>query len=257
MPNRLRDYHRPEDIATAVELLARTDVRAAPLVIGPRPPSDPFKGVEAVVDLSHLNLDYIKEENGVVRIGAMTPLQDLVDSPLIKSLADGILAEAALLSAHLGLRNLATLQGALRPDSPPEVQMALLALESMPVMNGDVLVEVRLGRQPGARGALERLARAPRDVAIVAACAVVEVEGGVCRRARVAVASPEPRRLESVEKLLAGQTLTPDRLQLAAEAAMAEAKVESDYRASAEYRRKMAGVLTRRALAKAWERVHP
>ncbi|MEK7786012.1 MAG: FAD binding domain-containing protein [Chloroflexota bacterium] len=254
MPNRLRDYHRPEDIATAVELLARTDVRAAPLVIGPRPPSDPFKGVEAVVDLSHLNLDYIKEENGVVRIGAMTPLQDLVDSPLIKSLADGILAEAALLSAHLGLRNLATLQGALRPDSPPEVQMALLALGSTPVTNGDVLVEVRLARQSGARGALERLARTPRDVAIVAACAVVEVADGVCRKTRVAVACPEPRRLESVEKLLAGQAPTPDRLQLAAEAAMAEVNPPSDYRASAEYRREMAGVLTRRAVAEAWKK---
>jgi CO/xanthine dehydrogenase FAD-binding subunit len=254
MPNRLRDYHRPEDIAAAVELLARTDVRSAPLVIGPRPPAEPFKGVEAVVDLSHLNLAYIKEERGAIRVGAMTPLQELVDSPLIQSLADGILAEAALISAHLGLRNLATLQGALRPDSPPEVQMALLALESTPITNDDVLVEMRLARQSGAHGALERLARTPRDVAIVAACAVVEVDGGVCRRARVAVACPEPRRLEPVEKLLTGQALTPERLQSAGEAAMAEVNPASDFRASADYRREMAGLLVRRALAEAWKR---
>ena len=254
MPKRLREYDRPEDLTTAQQLLARTDVHAAPLVTGPRPPTEPFKGVEAVVDLSHLSLAYIKEEGETIRVGAMTPLQELVDSPLIRSLAGGILAEAAQLSAHLGLRNLASLQGALTPDSPPEVQMALLALDGVPIMNGKVLVEVRLSKQPGVHGALERLARAPRDVAIVAACAVVEVADGVCRKARVVVASPKPQRLESVEKLLTGQALTPDRLQAVAEAAMAEAKAESDFRASAEYRREMAGVLVRRAVAAAWRR---
>lgn len=256
MPKRLREYDRPEDLTTAQQLLARTDAHAAPLVISPRPPVEPFKGVEAVVDLSHLNLAYITEERGAILVGAMTPLQDLVDSPLIQSLADGVLAEAALISAHLGLRNLATLQGALTPDSPPEVQMALLALDGMSVMNGNLLVEMKLAAQPGAHGRLERVARAPRDAAIVAACVVVEVAEGVCRKARVAVASPKPQRLKSVEKLLTNQALTPDRLQLAAETAMSEAKVESDFRASAEYRREMVGVLVQRAVANAWNRTH-
>jgi CO/xanthine dehydrogenase FAD-binding subunit len=254
MPNRLREYDRPEDLTTAQQLLARADVHAAPLVTGPRPPADPFKGVEAVVDLSHLNLAYIKEEGGAILVGAMTPLQDLVDSPLIRSLAGGVLSEAAHLTAHLGLRNLATLQGALTPDSPPEVHMALLALDGTPVMSGNMLAEVKLNRQPGAHGALERLARTPRDVAIVAACAVIDVADGVCGKARVAVASPKPQRLEAVEKMLANQALTPDRLQAAGEAAMAEAKAESDFRASAEYRREMAGVLVRRAVAEAWKK---
>lgn len=250
MPKRLREYDRPEDLTTAQQLLARRDVQSAPLVIGPRPPAEPLKGVEAVVDLGQLNLAYIKEEGGAILVGAMTPLQDLVDSPLIKSLADGVLSQAAHLAAHLGLRNLATLQGALTPDSPPEVQMALLALDAMQIVDAGLPVEVKLAVQAGA-GALERVARAPRDAAILAACAVVEVADGVCRRARVAVASPKPQRLESVEKLLTGQALTPDRLQAAGEAAMAEAKAESDFRASAEYRREMAGVLVRRAVAAA------
>ncbi len=309
MPKRIREYHRPADWAAASELLRRADPRTAPLVLGPRPPSTPSADVEAVVDLSRLDLAYIHEDGGgVVHVGALTPLQDLADSPQLKSLANGILPEAAHLSAHLGLRQVATIGGVLvsREDSP-EVLLTLLALDATVVVRSDdrsarEVVEVNVadlspqqiildpergasettqarevplaGFQPNALasgeliaevkferpaahvgGALERVARAPRDEAIVAAAAVVEVADGVCRQVRLALAGAgRPQRMTSAEHILEGRPLNDTWLQKAAEAVEAEANPASDFRGSADYRRAMAGVLARRALERAVKR---
>jgi CO/xanthine dehydrogenase FAD-binding subunit len=150
---------------------------------------------------------------------------------------------------------------------PVELPLALLALEAeliFQVGEGQVtdpfgfgtlsglLVAVRL---PAAArtmaGGLARLARSPRDQAMVAAVAVVPAEGGAVRLA----VSARPGRLErlvSVEQALAG--LAPDDVALdRAQRLVPEAvTAEDDALASAEYRRQMAGVLARRALAAAW-----
>jgi len=311
MPKRIREYHRPADWAAASELLRRTDLRVAPLVLGPRPPASPPADVEAVVDLSRLDLAYItQDDKGVSHVGALTPLQDLADSPQLKSLANGILSEAAHLSAHLGLRHVATVGGVLMSrEGPPEVLLALLALDATVVVrsddrsarevvevnvadlapqqvvlereygaaettktrevplagfqpnalaSGELIGEVKFGRLPAhVGGALERVARAPRDEAIVAAAAVVEAADGVCRQARLALAGAgagKPQRMASAEHILEGRPLNDTWLQKAVEAVEAEVNPASDFRGSAEYRRAMAGVLARRALEGAWKR---
>jgi len=309
MPRRLREYHRPTDWASASELLRRTDVRTAPLLLGPRPPLAPPAEVEAVLDLCRLDLAYIAEtDGGVLHLGALTPLQDLAESPLLKSRANGILSEAAHLAAHPGLRQVATVGGVLSArEGPPEVLLALLALDAAVVVrsddsagrevvevhvadlapqtvvlepeysestgthtrevplagfrpgalaSGELIVEVKFDRlPPSAVGALERVARAPRDEPIVAVAAVVEVADGVCRQVRLALAGAgRPQRMASAEHILEGRPLTDTWLQKVAEAVEAEAKPISDFRGSAEYRRAMAGVLARRALEAAWKR---
>ena len=263
MPIRPGEYHRPADWASARELLRR----APPLLLGPRVSIPPYGDAEAVVDLSRLDLAYIKVDDGV-RLGALTPLQDLADSPQLQTLANGMLSEAARLTAHYGLRNLATVGGALLSrEGPPEILLALLVLDAavvvrgaetreLPITNyslnpGDMIAEVKFAQPAqGAGTALERIGRTPRDESIVSAAAVIEVIDGVCRKARLAVAgaTPRPQRMTSAERLLEDQPLTPEQLQKAAQAVMAEAHPVADYRGSAEYRRAMVGVLSRRAL---------
>jgi CO/xanthine dehydrogenase FAD-binding subunit len=306
MPKRIREVHRPADLSAASELLRRTDLRAAPLLLGPRPPLPPTGDAEAVVDLSQLELDYIIDgDDGAVHLGALMPLQDLADSRLLKSLANGLLSDAARLSAHLGLRNAATVGGVLfSREGPPEVLLALLALDTTVVVrsddasarevvevnvadlapqrialepqhgeaettktreiplagfqpnalaSGELVVEVKFER-PAAQtgGALERVARAPRDEAIVAAAAVVEAADGVCRKARLAIAGAgRPQRMSAAENILEGRPLNDTWLQKAVEAVEADVNPVSDFRASAEYRRAMAGVLAWRALERA------
>ncbi|MGH2522471.1 MAG: FAD binding domain-containing protein [Anaerolineales bacterium] len=274
MPNRLREYHRPTDLPAALELVRRPGATA--LMPGPRIPDEPYSDVEAVVDLSQLDLSYVREEEGVIRIGALTTLQDLIGPDILRSQVQRLLVEAAELSAASGLRHVATVGGALlAQEGPAEVVLALLALEAGVVVQGEgrpetslvdflaveprlspneLLLEVSFSQQPAQPigAALERVARTPRDEAIVAAAALIEAADGVVRRARLAV-GPRPQRIFLAEKLLEGQALTPETLQAAATAVETQVNPFSDFRASAEYRKAMAGVLARRALEEAWE----
>lgn len=239
------DIHRPTDLAAAVELLSRTDEHIVPLAVSPRMPVEPYAGADAVVDLSRLKLSYITEDESGIHIGAMTTLQDIAESEMLKRIANGIVCEAAELAAHLGLRNIATLSGALAStEGPQELRLTLEALGAKLPPATEPWAEVRFTR-PSARtgGAMERVARTPRDASIIVAVAVVS--GG---RARLML-GPEPvhgldilRGLDAPDFAAIAVSLTHDY------------NPPSDFRASAEYRKAMAGVLAQRALEKAWER---
>jgi CO/xanthine dehydrogenase FAD-binding subunit len=246
-----RHIHRPATAAESAALLQQPGV--APLDLGPRAPLKGYTNAEAVVDLARLDCNYIRADETVIRIGPLTPLAALVESELIGAHADGLLAEAARVVAHLGLRHVATLGAAWRAtEGPPEVRLALLVLDAAPVTESP-LAELILPRRPGLRAALVRIARTPRDEAIVAAAASLTIRDGVCREVRVALAGAcsQPRRFPEVEAALEGQAPTAAVLQRAAEAAVAAADPIADFRGSAEYRRAMAGVLARRAVEQA------
>jgi CO/xanthine dehydrogenase FAD-binding subunit len=249
-------------MADALALLQRTHIQSAPLIASPRPPDEPFGVADAVVDLQALGLDYLVFEDGHLRIGGMAPLQKLVAAPATQDLANGVLAQAAYLAAHFALRNLATLTGALAGGAPgdldpSEMLLALLALGAEAVVQGretrrlalaawqpaptELLVEVAAAVPPGTRGALARVARSPLDRPIVAAVAVVK-DG----MARVAVSGASPR------PLVAESSAAPaEAISFLQNAVSAAAQPTGDVRGSGGYRKAMAGVLTRRAVAAA------
>ena len=250
----IRDYQRPADTPAALDALRQPG--AAPLAFGPRVPDEPFANMETAVDLSTLNLTYIREEGGAIHIGAGTSLQDLASSPLLQMHAGGVLAQAARLAAGLGLRQLATLGGVLTTvDGPQEVRLALLALNATVILRGDKLTEIPVAdfRSAGQRllrevkffrtrgsGALARVARTPNDEAIVAAVAVITPETVALA---VAGASPAPLlKFTSISNLHASAFI---------ESLVTLCNPTSDYRGSAEYRKAMASVLARRALEQA------
>jgi CO/xanthine dehydrogenase FAD-binding subunit len=273
MSNRPREYHRPTDWAHVLALLRRKHVRTAALTMGPRVAVDPWREVEALVDLSRLDLAYIREEEGLIRIGALTPLQDLVESAELQSVANGLLSEAAQYTAHYGLRQLATVGGALTArEGPPEVRLALLALAAKIVIQGverydiplsgweqllpgEILIEVNFDAPPAQTGAaLARVARTPRDEAIVAVAVVIEAEHGAPRRVRARV-GPHPWQGVTVERMPESQATPTEVLQTALQAIETEMSAHSDFRGSAEYRQEITVVLARRALEEAWRRV--
>jgi len=276
------EYVRPRTRAEAIELLARPGFHAVPLVFPPKPTAPRQMNAGTFVDLGLLGLDYIRTgQDGSVHIGALATLQDMVESPALNSDCRSLLGQAAGLAASPGIRNLSGLWGALQAQSgPPEVLLALLVLEAQVVVlgmgetqrtlafpefcekgmnslhQGELVLEACLPPPGSGCGwALERVSRTPRDEAIVAAAAVLEIEGGKIRRVALALAGadPLPRRIPSVEAGLIGQPFEAAALQAAVETVQAQADPPGDFRGSPEYRRAMAGLVTRRALEKAWE----
>ena len=269
MSAQVLEYQRAATAAQAVQWLHRSDVVTAPLLIPPRLPDDAFPQAAAVIDLQALGLDYVIASGDAVRIGALAPLQALVESPASQGLANGVLAQAAYLSAHLGLRNLATVAGAVTgvdggQAGPPEVLLALLALGAEAVVQGDavrraplasyqpssdeLLIELSVARLAGAGGGLARVARTPLDWAIVAAVAVVTTV-----TARVAVAGASPQPIVAEAEVAGKASSIVSRLAGAVDARVQPLDdAHSNARGSADYRRAMARALTHRALEQAF-----
>src|SRR4051812_18752482 len=99
----LREYHRPTEIAEALRLLQRTDIRTVPIGGGTTVIGEGTPEIEAVVDLSELGLDTIKRESNLLHLGATVCLQSLVDD--LKDVANGLLSEGARRMAGWNIRN--------------------------------------------------------------------------------------------------------------------------------------------------------
>jgi CO/xanthine dehydrogenase FAD-binding subunit len=133
----LLEYHWVEDIDEALLLLARPDTKTVALAGGTYLLGLDDQSIQAVVDLRDLELAYIKEDEKGLHIGAMTTLQMMVDSPILKDLATGLLARAAQASSfsHL-IRNGATLGGTLATGVASQADL----LTALAVMDAEVLV---------------------------------------------------------------------------------------------------------------------
>lgn len=213
-------------------------------------------------------------------IDADASLQSVLDSPgcppLLRRMLTGVLSWQT--------RNEKSVRVALTsPRVAPQWMAALLALGATVTVEGDPdlaeapleallqrRVEGRVSalrvRVGGERWGEARVARTPADEPIVAAVAVVEMDGpstssgrapstssgqdGVVRQARVALTGvwPEPVRLAKAPSQLIDGLLDEKRIRAVAEAVEEEVAPKGDFRGSEEYRRAMAGVLTRRAL---------
>ncbi|HKZ70294.1 MAG TPA: hypothetical protein VJ020_09455 [Anaerolineales bacterium] len=271
MAKRIREYHRPETMAEAAALYDRKDVECVPLLLDQQPDVDAYYRAEAVVDLGHLSLNYIKEENDVVRIGVLTPLQTLVESPLIQSIASGILSEAAQMSAHLGLRHLIPLHNLWYGDEALEVRIALSALradhvfydssflENSPSTDTEFrvhhvpdtfqgrFIEVRIPFRAGLYGGAARVARTPRDHPIVAAYAVVTVTAGVIQHVSVSY------RVGGSGAVIMGRSVDAQYMQQV-EDHINQHRLTSIHTGSGEYRQEMLVVVSRRAIELACKR---
>ena len=122
----------------------------------------------------------------------------------------------------------------------------------------ELLIEAKFPALPERAGyALVEIARRPHDFALVGVAAVVTLGvGDRCQQARLVFFSvgDGPVEAHQASELLVGKDLSSELMRAAAETAKGEIDPGSDIHASAEYRRHLAGVLSFRALSKAFER---
>lgn len=280
------DYHSPKTLSEALALLAQYGEDAKVLSGGQSllPLLKLRLGAAGhLVDIGRIpGLEYIREENGFLKIGGRTREAALERSDLIRSKYP-ILADTAAVIADPIVRNLATVGGNLAHGDPANDHPAtMLALEARVIATGpkgertiaidefftgifstalagdEILTEIRIPvPPPGSGGAYVKLERKVGDFATAAAAAQVTLgSDGAIRRAGIGLtaAGPTPIEAAEAERFLAGKRPDDAAIKEAARLAAAATSPNPDRRGSVEYKREMARVLTARALSKAVER---
>jgi carbon-monoxide dehydrogenase medium subunit len=235
-----------------------------------------------LVDINRIpNLAYVREDGGVVRIGALTRHHQLETSPVIARHFP-VLTEAMAHVAHLAIRNRGTIGGSLsHADPAAELPMMTLLLDaelrvvsasgaravaardffrdalSVDLAEDEIVTEVVLPKLPPNTGwGFAEVARRSGDFALAAVAATLTLSDGKIAQARIAMTgvAPTARRVTEAEMLLIGQRLDDGVDSDVIEAVRAATEPPTDLHASAEYRRHLVGVLAGRALAAAWGR---
>jgi carbon-monoxide dehydrogenase medium subunit len=276
------DYHSPKTLPEALRLLEHFGEEAKVLSGGQSLlPLLKLRFAQPahLVDIGRIpGLDYIKEDGGFLRIGALAREAALEASTLVKSKYP-ILADTAAVIADPVVRNLATVAGNLAHGDPandhPATMLALGAevvltgakgARTVPIAQfftglfttalkpGEVLSEIRIPVPPaGSGGAYVKLERKVGDFATAGAAAFLVIEGGVIKRAGLGLTNvgPTPIQATEAEKSLAGKKPEEAAFAEASRLAAAATKPSPDRRGSVEYKKEMARVLTLRALRKA------
>jgi carbon-monoxide dehydrogenase medium subunit len=279
------DYHRPGTLDEALKLLKQHGEDAKVLSGGMSllPMLKLRLGSFAhLVDINRIpGLDYIKEEKGTLKIGAMTRQATLERSDLIKSKYP-ILADAVPLIADPLVRNRGTIGGNVANGDPGNDQPAIMiALGATYVVEGgkertvaanqfykglydtalarnEILTEIRIPTPPArSGGAYTKLKRKTGDFAVAAAAVQVTLgKNGAIESARIALTNAGLTPVEAVDaaKYLVGKQPDDKTLMEAAKMAAAKSSPSADRKGSVEYKKEMARVLTARALKKAVQR---
>ena len=242
----------------------------------------------AVIDIGRIaELRGIDAKGGVVRIGALTTHAELAASPVVREHCPA-LAEAA---GHVGdpaVRNRGTIGGNVAHADPasdlPTVLAALGAkfvcisgrgqqtlpveqfftgLMSTALGEGDVLTAIEVPAQAAGQGsAYVKFEHPASRYAVLGVAAVLSASGGTCKSAAIALGGlvPRPTRAASVERRLVGQALSDAAIATAAADVGADLGADidnliGDLYASAEYRKAVAPVWVKKAIAAAAARI--
>jgi carbon-monoxide dehydrogenase medium subunit len=233
---------------------------------------------EHLIDINDLHeLAYIREEAGEVRIGALTRHVDLLKSELLAERFP-VFRDAEEVIADPVVRNRGTIGGSLcQADAAEDLSAVCSALKAEAVIrgpggervvgmddfyigpfttavgDGELLTEVRLALRPGAGSAHEKVERRAGDWAIAAASAALWIENGAIADAGVALSAVGPTTIQVTRagELLQGKAPSEELFEGAAGIASEDCAPLPDGRGPVDYKRHLAGVLTKRALRRA------
>lgn len=278
-------YFAPSTLDEAVQLLDRFGGEAKILAGGQSLlPAMKLRlaGPKALVDINRIpNLAYLREEGEVLRIGAMARTNDLNDSDVVRKRYP-ILSDAAAVIADPLVRNVGSVGGnASHGDPANDLPACFLALNAKFLLKGpkgtrtvaadafyvdtfttaleanEILTEIQVPKARAGQGtAYFKLEKRAGDFPIAGAGANLVVAGGKISEARVGLTALGPTAIfaKAASEHLRGRAPDDASFREAANLASQATSPVSDLRGPAEYKRAMAGVLTRRALHRAAER---
>ena len=279
------EYHRPANLSQAIALLGQLDSEAR--VIAGGHSLIPMMKLRLAMPSHLVDLAGVPELKGVhldggeIVIGAMVTQHEIIVSDLLARHAP-ILRETAEVIADPQVRYLGTIGGNVANGDPgndmPALMMTLgatyvlrgasgerriaardyyLSPYETAAKPGEVLAAVRVPVPPAGHGwAYEKLKRKVGDYATAAAAVILTVSGGTIATCAIGLTNVAGTALLAGDAAasVVGTALDKPTLARAAAAATAIAEPAADGRGSAEYRAKMAGVMTARALTRAFAR---
>ena len=278
-------YHAPQTVEQAVALLAAPGARplagGTDLIVQMRSGRN---APSAIVDLKRIaGLSGVRAlPDGGFAIGAATPCTALKDDAALSAAWPGVV-EAANLIGSVQVRNRATMAGNLCNASPAADSVPALvaagatclvagpagtrevAAEDIPagpgktsLAAGEFVAEIRLPAPRGCDAYLRSIPRTEMDIAVVGAgVSLVLGADGTCTAARVAIGAVAPTVLlvEAAGAALVGTRFDDAALEAMADAVRAACRPIDDKRGTAEYRTAMAGVLAKRTVKIALDRI--
>lgn len=233
-----------------------------------------------LVDISRIqDLSYIREEDDQIRIGAMTTHYQIESSDLLKKICP-LLPDCASHIGDLQVRNKGTFGGSVAHADPAgDWPAAIIALKAELVATGksgdrtikaddffvdmmttalqpgEILREIRINKTNGRTGhAYAKMPHPASGFAVVGVAANLSFNGGSeCTSASIGITgvSAKAYRAIGVESALNGTTLNDRSISSAADHATDGVDVNGDVFASDEYRKHLATVYVRRAIAAA------
>ena len=276
------DYEVAESVDHAIELLGQHGDEAK-LLAGGHSLLPIMKlrlaAPTVLIDLGRISdLNYVRDEGDHLAIGAMTRQCDLERDETLQQ-HNGLVAYTASLVGDPSVRHRGTIGGSIsHGDAASDMPSALLALDATFVVRGpngertvaagdffqdylqtvlepdEVLTEIRVPKLNGAGWSYKKFNRRAQDWAVVGAAAVVERSNGAIGSARIGLTNmgSTPLRATAAESALSGAD--PSAVAEATSSADEGTSPSSDIAASAEYRRHLARVLSRRAVEEALSR---
>ncbi|MCG8607904.1 FAD binding domain-containing protein [bacterium] len=277
MLTNLKGYFRPTRIPEALALLEKNSGSILVIAGGTKLVLSENNTVQELVDITSLELSYIKVENNVARIGATTTLQKIIESPDLKDSPNSILSQAALLTQYSRMmRNVSTIGGELiSTNSFSVLYCALMVLQAQVRIAGGeefaLAINIFLNKKPPGGGllieiliprvtsptfsAISALVTDAELPPIQAVCARVSLEQGVCKNVKLAITGTQrvPKRLHYSESKMEGQRFTESTIESIADCAYERYKPVSDSMASEEFRKETSRLLVKKALTKCFE----
>ena len=254
----IREYKRAESLEEAWQLNQKRPNRVLGGMIWLKMENI---NVGTAIDLSGLGLDTIEESDDGFSIGAMVTLRQLELHPGLAAYTDGAVRESVRHIVGVQLRNLATVGGSIysRFGFSDVLTMFLALNASVELYKGgvvplteyaqrpydrDILVRVLVPKE-NARFVYQSVRNSQTDFPVLTCAAAKLADGSI----RAAIGARPGKAVLYTAAPEAGEAAEEFAARLAAEV-QADIKTESNLRGGAEYRRHLAGVLTKRAVCR-------
>jgi carbon-monoxide dehydrogenase medium subunit len=276
------EYHRPKNVQEAISFLKRKG--AVPICGGTDVLVEQNPATKELVDLSRIQLSYIRRVKTGVLIGATTSIRQIELSSVFNPSPFDILHDAVKDFGTIQIRNMASVGGNVcngipSADCPPPL-IALDAIakvegpdgsrrllleklyhnvRKLRLKRGEILTELRIPTpSPRTAAAFVRLSRSVVDISLVSAAIRITLDEAnrvTENRIVLGAVAPIPLRAKRAEEHFLGKKIEQRTLTEVSHVASLESRPIDDVRATANYRREMVAVLVHRAIRCAMSRM--